>query len=69
MDTSERNALRSLADMNVCPNCGATIAPGKRQVYGDGVFCSLDCVALYNGAQLIERHKRLLDAAKKHRDS
>ena len=51
MDESEKDALRDLAAKNICPNCGTTISSGKRQVYGNGVFCSLDCVAVYNATQ------------------
>ena len=69
MDTSEPDAMRSLAAQNVCPNCGKTIPQGKRHVYGDGVFCSLDCVAVYNAVGLVERHKRLLEATKRHQNS
>jgi len=68
MDESDRDHLRKLAAMNVCPNCGNSIQPGKRQQYGGGAFCSLDCVAQYNAAELLERHRRTLAAIKRHQN-
>jgi len=68
MDESERDALRKLAGMSICPNCGNSIQTGKRQQYGAGAFCSLDCVAQYSAAELIERHKRMLAAVKRHQN-
>lgn len=61
--------LRKLSDGAICPNCGETIAPGNRQVYGGGVFCSLGCVAEYNAAELIDRHRRIVAALERHRRS
>lgn len=61
--------LRKLSNEAVCPNCGVKIAPGSRQVYGSGVFCSLKCVGEYKGAELIERHRRILAAIERHRRS
>ncbi len=61
--------LRKLSNEAVCPNCGESIAPGTRQVYGGGVFCSLGCVAEYNAAELVERHRRIVAALERHRRS
>jgi len=61
--------LRKLSEKGVCPNCGNPIMAGSRQVYGRGVFCSLDCVAEYNAAELIERHRRVVAALERHRKS
>lgn len=61
--------LRKLSKEDVCPNCGGTIAPGTRQPHGAGVFCSLRCVAEYRGAELIEKHRRILAASERHRRS
>jgi hypothetical protein len=61
--------LRKLSDESVCPNCGKTIASSSRQVYGGGVFCSLQCVAEYNAAELVERHRRIVAALERHRRS
>jgi hypothetical protein len=69
MDNSERDELSDLSGKNVCPNCGEHIPEGKRQVYGGGVFCSLDCVAKYNVAELIEKHNKRRAAAERHRNS
>ncbi len=66
---SDHEELRTLSNAGVCPNCGATIAPGSRQVYGSGVFCSLGCVAEYNAAELSERHRRIVAALERHRRS
>jgi hypothetical protein len=68
MDESDRDTLRKLAAMNVCPNCGNSIQTGKRHQYGVGAFCSLDCVAQFNAAELIERHRRILAAFKRHQN-
>lgn len=61
--------LRELSERNVCPNCGNAIPAGSRQVYGRGVFCGMDCVAQYNAAELIERHRRIQAAVERHRNS
>jgi hypothetical protein len=69
-DLPEReDELRELSDKAVCPNCGSTITAGKRHVYGRGVFCGLDCVAEYNAAELIERHRRIIAALERHKRS
>lgn len=68
-EMSESDDLRELREKNVCPNCGKPIPEGGRQVYGKGVFCSLGCVAEYKGAELVERHKKRLAAAERHRNS
>jgi hypothetical protein len=65
----QNDRLRELSDKGVCPNCGNTITPGTRQVYGHGVFCGLGCVAEYNAAELIERHRRITVALERHRES
>jgi hypothetical protein len=67
LDHDER--LRKLAEEGVCPNCGNAIGPGKRQVRGSGVFCSLGCVAEYNAMELMEQHRRILAAFERHRRS
>jgi len=61
--------LRKLSNQGVCPNCGGTIAPGSRHPHGAGVFCSLRCVGEYKGAELLERHHRILVAFERHRRS
>src|SRR5262249_19209166 len=66
---SDHEQLQKLSEAAVCPNCGETISPGSRQVYGGGVFCSLGCVAEYNAAELIERHRRIVAAIEQHRRS
>lgn len=69
MDKSEQDSLRELEQKGICPNCGEKIPAGKRQLYGGAVFCGLDCVAEYNAAELIERHKKRLAAAARHQNS
>jgi hypothetical protein len=59
MAQSERGYLRELAGKNICPNCGKQIPEGKRHPYGAGVFCSLDCAAEFNAAELVERAKKI----------
>jgi hypothetical protein len=61
--------LRELAEKTVCPNCGSTIKEGTRQLYGRLAFCSLVCVAQFNAAELIERHRRVVAALERHRKS
>jgi hypothetical protein len=65
----EEDQLKKLSERGVCPNCGKMIAEGNRHVYGRGAFCSLDCVAEYNAAELIERHRRITAALERHRKS
>jgi hypothetical protein len=65
----QEDHLRELSERDVCPNCGSAIPAGSRQVCGRGVFCSLNCVAQYNAAELIERHRRILAAVERHRNS
>ena len=65
----QEDQLLKLSEKAVCPNCGNAIAAGARQVYGSAVFCSLDCVAKYNAAELIERHRRIVAALERHRTS
>ena len=55
MDGSERDALRNLRQIGVCPNCGLRIAPGTAVIREGGSFCSLDCVASYYQAEFDER--------------
>lgn len=69
MNESEEAKLRELAQQNICPNCGSHIEPGTRVMRGVGAFCGLDCIAEYQGAELIERHKKCLEAARRHRNS
>jgi hypothetical protein len=69
MTPEEDRFLRELAGKNICPNCGEHIQEGKCQRYGNGAFCSLDCVGLYNASDLVERHKRILAAQQRHQDS
>jgi len=61
--------LRQLSEKSVCPNCGKVIAAGTKQTYGGGAYCSLDCVAKYNAADLIDRHRRIVAALERHRRS
>jgi len=68
MAESDEQSLRDLAAKNICPNWGEIIQSGKRQQYGSGAFCSLDCVAAYSAAELVEKHKRILAAAKRHQN-
>jgi hypothetical protein len=67
--SEHEDQLRKLSERGVCPNCGDIIKAGARQVYGAGVFCSLGCVAEYNAAELIERHRRSTAAFERHRRS
>ena len=69
MTPEEDRFLRELAGKNICPNCGEYVKTGGCQRYGIAAFCSLDCVAQYNAAELIERHRRILAARKRHQDS
>lgn len=69
MARSEREYLRELAGKNICPNCGKQIPEGKRHPYGAGVFCSLDCVAEFNAAELVERAKKINSLVERHRKS
>jgi hypothetical protein len=66
---AEEDRLRELDENDVCPNCGAALAVGARHVYGGGVFCSLGCVAEFNAAELVERHRKILAALERHRNS
>ena len=71
MARSERDYLLEFWDKNICPNCGKAIPEGKRVGSGkksEGGFCNLGCYAEYHGAELVERHKKLLAAAKRHRN-
>ena len=61
--------LRELSRQNVCPNCGGEVASGRRFPHGRGVFCSLQCVAQYEGAELLEQHRKILEALQRHRRS
>jgi len=62
MAESDDQDLRELSAKNICPNCGEIVQAGKIQRYGVGAFCCLKCVAEYNAAELIERHKKRLAA-------
>jgi hypothetical protein len=64
MDKSEQDSLRELKEKGICPNCGSDLQPGKRFPRGDGVFCSLDCVAQYYEAEFIERARRIAAAVR-----
>lgn len=68
MSESEQPSLRDLAGWKICPNCGKEIPKGGRFPFGEGVFCSLDCVAEYNAADLVERHKRRLAAEQRKKN-
>ena len=71
MAISEEQYLLEFWDKNICPNCGNSIQDGKRYGSGrkaDGGFCSLDCYAEYHKATLVERHKKRLAAAARHRN-
>ena len=65
----EEDRMRELSKNAVCPNCGNTIAAGARQVYGGGAFCGLGCVAEFKAAELVERHRKILAAFERHRNS
>jgi hypothetical protein len=69
---SEQKYLLELWDKNICPNCGKAIPDGKRVGSGkksDGGFCSLDCYAEHHKADLIERYKKIVVLAQRHRNS
>jgi len=57
---------------NICTNCGkvvptgALIGSGKKS---EGIFCSLDCSAVYNKEKLLERAKKVQANAARHRNS
>ena len=69
MAKSVQDDLLECLARNICPNCRKEIQEDKRYPYGKGVFCSLDCVAKHNAAQLIEKHKKRVTTAHRHRDS
>ncbi len=72
MSESEHGYLLELWDKNICPNCGKNIPEGRRVgsgKKGEGGFCSLDCYAEYYNTDLIERHKRIVALAQRHRNS
>ena len=45
---------------------GKRVGSGKES---DGGFCSLDCYGEYYKAELMERHKKAIAAAERHRNS
>jgi hypothetical protein len=62
---SEEDAkLNELRQAGVCPNCGRLIPEGKAVARGPGLFCSLECVALFHDAEFRERARRLASAPK-----
>jgi hypothetical protein len=72
MARSEREYLLDLWDKNICPHCGKDIPKGTRVGSGkksEGGFCSTDCQAEYHKTALIERHKKRVAAAQRHRES
>ena len=69
MSDQGQDDLRELSSKNICPNCGEQIPAGKRQLYGGSAFCGLNCVAEYSAADLVEKHKKRLAAAERHRNS
>jgi hypothetical protein len=72
MGESEQDYLLELWDKSLCPNCGKDIPSGKRVGSGkksEGGFCSLGCYAEYYKADLIDRHKKVVAMAQRHRSS
>jgi hypothetical protein len=77
----QEEQLRKLSEKGGRPNGGGTLVAGSRQVNGCGVFCSLDGVAEYHAAELIEcyprrhrrrhprHHRRIAAALERHRKS
>lgn len=69
----QEDQLRKSSENGGRPNGGGTLVAGSRQVYGCGVFCSLDGGAEYHAAELIEcyprRHRRIAAALERHRKS
>lgn len=61
---SEEDYLLQLKEAGICPNCGNPTMDGRRVVRGEGIFCSLDCVASYYAAEFSERARRLAAAAR-----
>lgn len=60
MAEHEQEYLAQCRRDGICPRCQKPIPPGAGHGTGrhaDGLFCSLDCFATYNQAQLIERHR------------
>jgi hypothetical protein len=60
---SESERLSRPSREGICPNCGKAIPEGQGVVRGAGMFCSLDCVALFHQQEFTERAKRLRDAS------
>ena len=72
MAEDERAYLLRCYEEQICPHCKSTLAetgrygPGRRE---DGVFCSMNCYALYNKRELVERHiERLKKARREHNE-
>ena len=56
----ERKLLLKCAEDGVCPLCGKpTIEKVGSGRVEDGVFCSLDCVAKWRGAELVRKYQKL----------
>jgi len=62
MDKSEPESLRELKEKGICPNCGSHLQ--KRFPRGEGVFCSLECVAQYYESEFAERARKIAAAAR-----
>ena len=68
----ESEVLLELWDKNICPFCGKLIPEGERVGSGrrrEGGFCSLACYSEYHKVELIERAKRVVALAARHRNS
>ncbi len=68
----EGEVLRELWEKNICPSCGKLIPEGERVGSGrrrEGGFCSMDCYVEYHKEKLIERAKRVIALAARHRNS
>jgi hypothetical protein len=69
MARSERECLRELAPKNIYSKCGKQIPERARHPYGSGGFLQLDCVAVFNPAELVERAKKIHALAERHRNA
>ena len=69
---AEAEVLLELWDKNICPFCERLIPERERVGSGrrrEGGFCSLACYAEYHKVELIERARRVVALAARHRNS
>jgi hypothetical protein len=66
MATSNDERLQEFAQWGVCPHCGSPLIDGDKFPRGKGVFCSFDCMTLFNEFEFMQKAEELKNRSGKN---